>query len=109
MLLSEYESKIEQSKRYKGWMPETYYITEKEEAEKENRSAWGIRLFQRQVPGQRQRTSRLIQERRTGATGNRRGFRQLIRLLTDSGSATREGTFCGNGLSRTTDMITVLV
>ena len=32
-LLLEYESKIEQSKRYKGWMPETYYITEKARAE----------------------------------------------------------------------------
>lgn len=32
-LLLEYESKIDQSQRYKGWMPETYYITEKARAE----------------------------------------------------------------------------
>ena len=59
MLLSEYESKIEQSKRYKGWMPETYYITEKEEAEKKI-GALGYPFVSKASTGSASKNVRLI-------------------------------------------------
>lgn len=59
MLLSEYESKIEQSKRYKGWMPDTYYITEKEEAEKKI-GALGYPFVSKASTGSASKNVRLI-------------------------------------------------
>src|SRR5690554_1281510 len=59
MLLSEYESKIEQSKRYAGWMPETYYITNKEEAKKKI-GALGYPFVSKASTGSASRNVRLI-------------------------------------------------
>jgi len=58
-ILMEYESKIEQSKRYKGWMPETYYITEKEEAEKK-KGVLGYPFVSKASTGSASKNVRLI-------------------------------------------------
>lgn len=58
-LLSEYESKIDQSQRYKGWMPETYYITEKARAEQ--KTNWlGYPFVSKSSTGSASKNVRLI-------------------------------------------------
>lgn len=61
-LLMEYESKIEQSKRYTGWMPETHYFIDRETAE-QNTGKLGYPFVSKASTGSASKNVRLIENR----------------------------------------------